>query len=85
MRRKIFWLSLFCSALALGSARPAVAQAPPTAKPHLILVTGAAGTAEYGQQFSAAAHQWQELAKTRHWQLTDLRVDEDKPNPQVAA
>ena len=62
--------SLALFVLALGSMLGA--QAPETPKPRLILVTGAAGTEEYGQQFNAAATQWTELAQARHWQLTSI-------------
>lgn len=54
----------------------ATAQSSDT-KPRLILVTGAAGTEEYGQEFNAASHQWSELAKTRQWQLVEIAGKEE--------
>lgn len=54
------------------------AQSPLPTRPRLILVTGAAGTADYGQQFNAAAHQWIELAKSRQWDLVDISGSEEK-------
>lgn len=71
--------------LAALFATTAMAQSAPSTKPHLILVTGAAGTEEYGQEFNAAAHQWTELAQSRQWQLTAVSAAEDKSSNQAAA
>lgn len=85
------WLSrlrrITCTSLGLlAFTSPALASlaTAQTAVPRLILITGAAGTEEYGQQFSAAAHQWSELAKSRRWELVDIASKEDagKANAQ---
>lgn len=55
----------------------ATAQSSPTVQPSLILVTGAAGTEEYGQHFSAAADQWRQLARARQWQLVNIDGTEE--------
>ncbi len=69
--QRTFGLSIIACLCAAISAHGADAN-----KPRLILITGAAGTEEYGQQFSAAGHQWSELAKAREWQLTDVSSSE---------
>ncbi len=72
-------LALACLFLLPGAA---CAQNAADTKPRLIVVTGAAGTEEYGQHFNAAAHQWSELAKARAWQLVEIAGNETAATPQ---
>lgn len=62
------------------AAASAVAQETlPAASPHLLLVLGAAGTPEYGEQFQHDADQWRKLARSRKLELVEISGDADEP------
>ena len=76
-RRSVCYFTMAMLMIAWLAPSHAAAQTPATSPPSLILVTGAAGTEEYGQHFSAAADQWRQLAKARQWQLVDIDGSEE--------
>lgn len=63
------------------AAASVVAQEPPTQSPHIILVMGAPGNAEYAEQFSEWAGHWQDVAKQSGATLVQIGTGEDQPKP----
>lgn len=48
------------------------------ASARLILVVGAAGTPEYGEQFENDAAQWRQLTRSRNMELVEISSDSDR-------
>lgn len=56
----------------VNEAQEPSADTPEAQKPTLIVVAGAAGEEEFGEQFQASAKRWHEFAKDQNWQLVAL-------------
>jgi hypothetical protein len=78
---ELFWRAakcvLLCALVTFFEGMCALAQAPAGAdalerKTTLIVVTGAAGEREFGEQFHASAKRWHDFAEKQNWQLTEL-------------
>ena len=61
-----------CAGTVIDAQEPSVADSPQARKTTLIVVTGAAGEKEFGEQFRASAKRWHEFAKKQDWQLIAL-------------
>ena len=69
-------LQLLCLAEYAVAQEPVVADAP-ARRTSLIVVTGAAGEPEFGEQFQASAKRWHDFAEKQNWQLTELGNSEN--------
>ncbi len=65
-------LVLLCALCVATCAGTIVHAQEPKQKTTLIVVAGAAGEQEFGEQFQANAKRWQDFAKKQDWQLTAL-------------
>ncbi len=61
--------ALIFSVCFFSSAAQAVGPAPKESRETLLLVVGAPGAAEFGEEFLEASEQWEKLAEARKWKL----------------
>ena len=74
--RAIFFATVAFAGGVTVAQEPTVAD-PPARKTSLIVVTGAAGEPEFGEQFQASAKRWHDFAENQNWQLTELGKSEN--------
>ncbi len=59
-----------CAAQTPETTKPEAAKPEPTTE--LVIVVGAPGTEEYGEQFESDAKSWRKLAQERKWSIVEL-------------
>ena len=69
-----------CLAMLLTATVSVSAKEPSVGLPQrsLIVVVGAAGQEQFGEQFQSAAKAWQEIAEKQRWQVTMIGSEVDK-------
>lgn len=76
-------LALFAWQPRMLSAQDSLPLPEPNSREKLVLVLGAAGTDEYGEQFEQWSEQWQALSQRNDWDWVRIPGDAEQTSPKL--